>query len=171
MAFNEVPITQEVATGAEAVFRCRRPTADVIRWRVNGSLVGRNPPPDITPSIIRDDNGNSVDTLTITALPQYNGTEVVCVARFDDSRPEELSQPAILIGTSNPDVIKLELIQERACCVIIYAHCQHRQSFVQYLITEGCYISDSGIIIISAHSFVNSARHIKLTISMTIMCT
>ena len=98
--FDEVPITQEVATGAEAVFRCRHSTADIIRWRVNGSLVGWYPPPDITPDTTRDDNGNLVDLLTITAQPQYSGTEVVCVARFDDGRPEELSQPAILIGTA-----------------------------------------------------------------------
>ena len=101
MAFVEVPITQEVATGAQAVFRCRHPSADTIRWEVNGSLVGGNPPPDITPGTTRDDNENLVDLLTITARPEYSGTEVVCVARFDDSRPEELSQPAILTGTDS----------------------------------------------------------------------
>ena len=101
MIFYEVPITQEVATGTQVVFRCRHPTADIIRWRVNGSLVGRNPPPDITLDIIADDNDNLVDTLTITVRPQYNGTEVVCVARFDDERPEQLSQSAILIGTDS----------------------------------------------------------------------
>ena len=100
-AFDEVPVTQEVATGAQAVFRCRHPTADIVRWRVNGSLVGRNPPPDITPDTTRDDSGNLVHLLTITARPEYSGTEVVCVARFDDSRPEELSQPAILTGTDS----------------------------------------------------------------------
>jgi hypothetical protein len=99
-AFDEVPVSQEVATGAEAVFRCRYPTADIIRWRVNGSLVGRSPPRYIIPStIIHDDNGNLVDTLTIIARPELNGTEVVCVARFDDDRPEEPSQPVTLIGT------------------------------------------------------------------------
>ena len=98
MAFDGVPISQEVATGAQVVFRCRHPTADTIRWRVNGSLVGRNSP-DVILDIIYDDNGNSVDTLTITAQPLYNGTEVVCAARFDDGRPEEPSQPVILIGT------------------------------------------------------------------------
>ena len=100
MIFDQVPITQEVVTEAQAVFRCRHPTADTIRWRVNGSLVGRDPPPDIILGIIRDDNGNLVDTLTITARPMYNGTEVVCVAGFDDSRPQELSQPVVLIGTA-----------------------------------------------------------------------
>ena len=74
-AFVEAPVSQEVAIGAEAVFRCQHPAADIIiRWRVNGSLVGRNPPPDISLDVIRDDNGNLVDTLTITALPEYNGT-------------------------------------------------------------------------------------------------
>ena len=99
MAFDEVPVTQEVAIGAEAMFRCRHPTANFIRWRVNGSLLGRSPPSDITPGTTRDDNDNLVDLLTITARPEYNETEVVCVAGFYDGRPEELSQPAILIGT------------------------------------------------------------------------
>jgi hypothetical protein len=88
-----------VATGAVAVFRCRHLTADIIRWRVNGSLVGRNPPLYITPDIFRDDNGSLVYTLTIIARSELNGTEVVCVARFDDDRPEEPSQPVTLIGT------------------------------------------------------------------------
>ena len=81
------------------MFRCGHSTADTIRWKVNGSLVGRN-----TPNLLittYDDSGNVVDTLTITAQPEYNGTEVVCVARFDNGRPEEKTNPAELIGTDN----------------------------------------------------------------------
>ena len=88
-----------MAVGAVAEFRCRHPTADAIRWRVNGSLVGRSPPPDIIPSTTHDDNGNLVDTLTITARREYNGTEVVCVARFDDGSLDEQTEPATLLGT------------------------------------------------------------------------
>ena len=87
--------------GALAVFRCQHQTADTIRWRVNGTLVGRSPPPDITPSTTRDNNGNLVDTLTVIARSQYNGTMVVCVARFDDGSPDEQTVPAVLTGMVN----------------------------------------------------------------------
>ena len=97
-AFNVTPVSQEVAIGAGAEFRCHHPTADTIRWRVNGSLVGRSSFPDITPSTTREVNGNLVDTLTIIARPEYNGTEVVCVARFDDESPDEQTEPATLLG-------------------------------------------------------------------------
>ena len=88
-----------MAVGAEAEFRSRHPTADAIRWSVNGSLVGRNPPPDIIPGTTRDNNDNLVDTLTITARPEYNGTEVVCVARFDNGSPDEQTEPATILGS------------------------------------------------------------------------
>ena len=87
-----------VSEGAEAVFRCRHPTADIIRWKVNGTLVSeRNPPPDIMEST----SSRVVDTLTITARLEYNGTEVVCVARFDDGSQEEQTLPAVLGGNKN----------------------------------------------------------------------
>ena len=84
--------------GETAVFSCRHLTALIILWRVNGSLVGRTPPPDITPGTTRDDGDNLVDTLSIAALREYNGTEVVCVAKFDDGSPDEETFPAELIG-------------------------------------------------------------------------
>ena len=87
-----------MAIGAEAEFRCQHSTADAIRWRVNGSLVGRSPPPDIILDLVYDVNGNLVDTLSITARPEYNGTEVVCVARFDNGSPAEQTEPATLLG-------------------------------------------------------------------------
>ena len=87
-----------MAIGAEAVFRCQHSTADIIGWSVNGSLVGRRPPPDISLGLVDDINGNLVDTLTISARPEYNGTEVVCVARFDNGSPDEQTKPAILLG-------------------------------------------------------------------------
>ena len=80
-----------------AEFRCQHQTADIIRWRVNNTLVGRNTPPDIIPGTTADD-GNLVDTLFITARPEYNGTMVVCVARFDDETPDEQTEPAVLMG-------------------------------------------------------------------------
>ena len=68
---------------------------------MNGSLVGRNTPQDITPGTTAHDSSsdNNVDTLTVFARPDYNGTEVICVARFDDGRPDEQTDPAMLTGT------------------------------------------------------------------------
>ena len=37
-----------------------------------------------------------MDTLTIVARPEYNGTGVVCVARYDNESPEESTDTAIL---------------------------------------------------------------------------
>ena len=39
-----------------------------------------------------------MQTLTIVAGPQYNGTEIVCVAKFDDGNPDEMTPPVILQG-------------------------------------------------------------------------
>ena len=71
-AFTITPSPLVVGAGAEAVFRCQDPTAHYIGWRVNGSTVGQNPPPNITPSTTRDENDTLVNTLTILALPEYN---------------------------------------------------------------------------------------------------
>ncbi len=87
-----------VSVGIEAVFTCQHATASSILWRVNGSFVTRNSPIDITPGIVRNENGTMMDTLTIIAQEQYNGTVVVCVAQFDDGRPNEESIPATLTG-------------------------------------------------------------------------
>ena len=69
-----------VGAGVEAMFRCQDPTAHVIVWRVNGSTVGQRPPPGITTAATPDGSGTLVNTLTILALLEYNGTEVECEA-------------------------------------------------------------------------------------------
>ena len=97
VAFSEVPITQIVAANSTAVYRCNHDTADVIRWRVNESLIGRNPPPGITLGTERDENDNLIDTLMIVAYPEYNQTEVKCVAKFDDDSTDETTNGALLI--------------------------------------------------------------------------
>lgn len=80
------------------MFRCQHLTADNIRWRVNGTLIRGNPPPDITPGITRDEEGNLVYTLTIVAQVEYDRTMVECVARFDDGTPDEQSSSVSLLG-------------------------------------------------------------------------
>lgn len=51
-----------------------------------------------TPGTYRDGNNYLVQTLTVEARPEYNGTEIVCVARFDDGSPDEFTSPAFLQG-------------------------------------------------------------------------
>ena len=81
------------------MFRCQHPTADIIRWRINGTLIGRNPPPYVIPITIRDEDNTLVDILIIVARVEYSGTVVECVARFDDGTPDEQTEPAVLLGT------------------------------------------------------------------------
>ena len=100
--FAESPssVTIEVENGVErdAVFRCRHQGRDaVISWLMNGSSSRLYP--GAVDSFIRDSNGTRVDTLTIPAIPEYNGTEVVCVANLFDGSPIEVTPPAHLIIT------------------------------------------------------------------------
>ena len=92
------PVTIEVENGVEknAVFRCRHQRIDArISWLINGSSSRLYP--DVVDGFIRDSNGTLVDTLTIPAIPEYNGTEVVCEATFIDGSPREVTPLADLI--------------------------------------------------------------------------
>ena len=60
-------------------------------------MIGRNPPPNITPSTTRDEEDNLVDLLSIVARREYNTTVVECVAEFDDGTPDETSEPPALL--------------------------------------------------------------------------
>ena len=78
-----------------ALFRCRHERIDaIIDWRVNGS--SSRIYSDIIDDFIRE---SGVETLTIPAIPVYNGTEVVCRARLYDPESIETSHPATLIIT------------------------------------------------------------------------
>ena len=89
--FMEIPssVTTEVENGVEmdAVFRCRHQHIDAgISWLINGSF-SVILYPDVVDGFIRDSNGTRTDTLTIPAIPEYNGTEVVCEATFFNESP------------------------------------------------------------------------------------
>lgn len=86
--FTEAPMTLNVTPGTEAVFRCRHSAADSLGWRVNSSSIERNPLAGVS---------EGSGTLTILALPEYNGTVVECVALFFNGSLPTLSQPAYLI--------------------------------------------------------------------------
>ena len=118
-------MTVELGT-ATPPCRCRHMTSDAhISWRVNGSPSGRFP--DIRPGSVNED-GTIVDTLTIPAEPQYNGTVVECVAVFFDGSPTEVSPPAtiLFIPTSSvpfevlPSPLTVAVEQETATF-----QCQH----------------------------------------------
>lgn len=84
-----MPTSQNVTVGAIAEFTCQHDRADIIRWRVDDNLISiRNSPQGIAVD---------GDTLRIT-LGVPGVREVVCVARFDDGSPEEVSDVAILQG-------------------------------------------------------------------------
>ena len=98
------------STGENAIFRCRHPNASDIRWKINGDLIrGRNYPPDITPGTERDDEQFLVQTLTIVARPLYNGTEIGCVAMFDDGSPDEMTLPVTLQGMNKLNWLRLSV--------------------------------------------------------------
>ena len=80
--FTEVPSSLMVTPGIMATFRCRHETADVIGWRVNGTSVGQVGNPDFIPGTLRREDGFLVHILTVVVSPEYNDTEIVCVAAF-----------------------------------------------------------------------------------------
>ena len=90
--FTTVPSSLEVNTGEEAVFLCRYPGATIIWW-INGTAAVTSP------SIAVSSSGEqSFDTLTITALPEYNGTEVQCVALLQDLSTQRAPPVQLLIN-------------------------------------------------------------------------
>ena len=97
--FAEVPspVTINVSENHNALFRCRHERSDALyNWLINGIPSTRYS--DVSVSSVSENNGTFVDTLTIPAIPVYNGTEVVCVATLFDGSPER-TPPVTLIIT------------------------------------------------------------------------
>ena len=97
IGFTLCPSSQVVGIGQKAVFRCQYPTATIV-WRWNGTLVNENSPlhpPGVTPNRTVDRSRNVVDfTLTIAAQPDYNETDIVCIAGFTGTMmPDEETTP------------------------------------------------------------------------------
>ena len=64
-----------------AVFTCET-DGGVSGWRINGTLLSDVPSKirsDVMISVTSTPEGNTVETLTIPARAEYNGTEVQCV--------------------------------------------------------------------------------------------
>ena len=72
-----------------------------------------------------------MDTLTIIARPEYNGTEVVCVAVFFDGSRPELSPAALLQGYFL--VISLDKSESERFCVRGHSDSiKHRSRSTEY---------------------------------------
>ena len=83
-----------MSVGVPAVFRCQHSSADIIRWRVNGSLIStRNADPDM--HVDRDSSGREILRIIPRTVDVY---VVVCVAQFDSGSPDVPSAIAYLTG-------------------------------------------------------------------------
>ena len=97
LGFAEIPLAIYiiVSDNQDAVFRCRHERADFIVWQINGLRSTQYS--DVVASSIEESNGIIiVPTLTIPAIPVYNGSEVVCIAIFIDGSPTERTPPVTL---------------------------------------------------------------------------
>ena len=96
VGFSETPTSQVVSAGEEAEFRCQFNGALLIGWTVNRS---NSYPPDSFTENRQTDYG-FVNVLTFTALPEYNGTLVQCVATIINGTSASLifSPTALLLG-------------------------------------------------------------------------
>ena len=88
-----------VNPGEEAVFQCRHSEADYYRWRWNGTLLRSSE----LPMGIRL-GASDVQLLMITGNEDYNHTEIVCIARFDEHM-HQASEPAYLIISSKFNLV------------------------------------------------------------------
>ena len=100
-SFSLEPASVTQAEGVVARFFCRHPQTIAFGWMINGTaLTLIDPrPPEIKDgsALLSDGMGGVVSTeaLNITALPNYNATEVVCFAILSNGT-KDLSSPAIL---------------------------------------------------------------------------
>ena len=74
--FTTVPSSITVAVGEEAVFQCNYLGVSLY-WQINGTAVHNFP-------LVTVSTSGEQFYLTITALPEYNGIEVQCVALLQD---------------------------------------------------------------------------------------
>ena len=70
------------ALGLNAIFLCPHPTdSGTIEWIINGARFKRA---SINGTIVIEGHGSATEGLRMRALPQFNGTEVVCVLYIID---------------------------------------------------------------------------------------
>ena len=80
-----------------ATFHCRYLLADVISWRVNGTLLNTAATfSNISAISFAGVNGVSTHILSIGTLLVYNGTTIECVAVFIDGSSPQYTAPVPL---------------------------------------------------------------------------
>ena len=92
--FIQVPRSLNVAVNEVAVFNCEHSASDGIVWRINGT--NSRDLPGFGSTIFESISGRS-HALSITAIAEYNSTQIKCVALFTDSYPIETRIPAELV--------------------------------------------------------------------------
>ena len=102
--FTEIPRTLNVTAGIQAMFRCQHSDADTLAWRVNNRSIRQSPLRGLSQSQDRS-------TLTIIALPEYNGTLVECLALYFDGSPPDSAPPAYLIVEGR--VVQASVVQAK----------------------------------------------------------
>ena len=92
------PTGLTVAQGQVATFHCQHSTADVIGWRLNDTALNGHDSSFVRSVASSTSHSDGVIryTLTIAALPEYNQTEIECVALFLDGSPVEYTDTVIL---------------------------------------------------------------------------
>ena len=94
-----MPATVVQAEGLDATFFCQLPASSgAVEWQINGTSF-RNV--NISGSQIRrQGRGEATEALIVTALPQFNGTSVVCILYIIDTNGTVTfaeSKPALLL--------------------------------------------------------------------------
>ena len=93
--FTVSPQNSIQAEGIDAIFQCQYVEADAVGWIINGTSVHTYNPPNVTINILDE----SIHELTILALPNYNGTELWCVATIiqNEVRVETSSRGKLIV--------------------------------------------------------------------------
>lgn len=96
------------AVGTPAKFQCQYSDARTVGWIFNGtSIHSYNPPANVTSGILP----GSINVLTVLALPDYNETEIWCVATVFQNgygRVENSSKGKLIVqGTANNIIISI----------------------------------------------------------------
>ena len=113
--FVEFPSAATVSENQEALFRCRHNCADsFIVWQIN-ELPSTQYLDVVAGSIEESDGTIIVPTLTIPAIPAYNGSAVVCVAFVGATR--ETTPPVTLTITGQLVVMYITATRRSALSV------------------------------------------------------
>ena len=118
-----MPATVVQAEGLDATFLCQLPANyGSIEWQINGTSLRNVSISD--GQIQREGRGEETEALIISALPQLNGTRVVCIlyiletVTFIDSKPALLLvQGSLLACTMSQAYI--------SWCLVAVGMCEH----------------------------------------------